>query len=385
MPPERDPTASLYEIHSKFAAADNEVTLKDRLTIVAQLMDLARVELCTPDEAGNQLVTLAETDLKNGLLDDMENCEAFETISVRVAKTGSAEIEQNIRTFGCFPLRVPNKTLGVLKVFSSRSLSSSDSKEISIVADLLASLLESQSLKNLYSAARNDLGILSEIYGLGSGQLPTNELLDMILTVMIDSAGADSGAILFVDRDQFVVRGSNGKSDGESIHQSSVINEAAAGRVLRDKKPLVINSVSDYSLAQDSTAASTRVKTILAAPLISGASILGVAQVDFFDERHLSKPEIERFQMIAEWAASAVERRQLNSEIERSREALKDLAAKQTDRVESERRRLSRELHDQAGQSLTAILIRLDLISEKITDESVKQQLQQIELLARKQ
>ncbi|HZS43580.1 MAG TPA: GAF domain-containing sensor histidine kinase [Blastocatellia bacterium] len=227
-----------------------------------------------------------------------------------------------------------------------------------------------------------ELQVLAEIHELGRSRLPLPELLDAILHSMIKSLTADAGAIQLLEADQFVVRSAHGLSHNTERPFVSALDDGIAGKVKQEQKPIVVTDAYRDPTVVNPAIRQAQIKTLLAVPLFSNSTVIGVVQVDFLEDRNFADADIEHFERIAHWAAAAIERNKLDSEIDRSRDALKELTSKLTDRVESERRRLSRELHDQAGQSLTAILIRLDLVSEMITDASIKQQLKQIETLA---
>jgi signal transduction histidine kinase len=64
-----------------------------------------------------------------------------------------------------------------------------------------------------------------------------------------------------------------------------------------------------------------------------------------------------------------------------AREQLKDLSARLVQAQEAERRALSRELHDEVGQSLSAILVELRNLSTGLTVRSEDQSRAQIELI----
>lgn len=71
-------------------------------------------------------------------------------------------------------------------------------------------------------------------------------------------------------------------------------------------------------------------------------------------------------------------------EVERAREALQDLSARLIAVQESERRSLSRELHDEVGQSLSAILLGIGNVAAVLPkqDSSARAQLQELRRLA---
>jgi signal transduction histidine kinase len=78
--------------------------------------------------------------------------------------------------------------------------------------------------------------------------------------------------------------------------------------------------------------------------------------------RDFTDDEIALLRGLAAQAAQAVTTAQLFEQVRRSREQLRSLARQVVSAQEEERRRLSRELHDEAGQALTGLEISLKLI-----------------------
>jgi signal transduction histidine kinase len=68
-------------------------------------------------------------------------------------------------------------------------------------------------------------------------------------------------------------------------------------------------------------------------------------------------------------------------EASEAREQLKDLSARLVQAQETERRALSRELHDEVGQSLSAVLIELRNLSTSLGAKSVEQSRNQVEII----
>ena len=69
---------------------------------------------------------------------------------------------------------------------------------------------------------------------------------------------------------------------------------------------------------------------------------------------------------IAERTQAEVENARLLKQVQQSREQMRHLARQTVSAQEAERQRLSRELHDDAGQALTALKLRLDTIRRNL-------------------
>jgi signal transduction histidine kinase len=84
-----------------------------------------------------------------------------------------------------------------------------------------------------------------------------------------------------------------------------------------------------------------------------------------------------RLQALADQAAIALENSRLYEQVIAGRERMRLLTQQVVSAQEEERRRLSRELHDEAGQSLTALQIGLQLAHDEISPDqaSVRRQL----------
>jgi signal transduction histidine kinase len=108
------------------------------------------------------------------------------------------------------------------------------------------------------------------------------------------------------------------------------------------------------------------IHTYLSVPLIVqreliGAIHLGAHQPDAFD---LEQIEIAR--EFASQMAIAIGQQRLDEQVRVGRAQLRKLTQRVLSVQDEERRRLSRELHDEAGQDLTALKISLELIKKEI-------------------
>lgn len=99
-------------------------------------------------------------------------------------------------------------------------------------------------------------------------------------------------------------------------------------------------------------------------PLVTGRTVLGLyslskAEPDFFTKEHLELAE-----GLAAPASIAIHNAALFDQARSSSELLQTLSRQQVDLQESERRAISRELHDEAGQALTSLKVGLRLLEQ---------------------
>ena len=112
--------------------------------------------------------------------------------------------------------------------------------------------------------------------------------------------------------------------------------------------------------------ASIDIPTIILSGLDDSELALQAVQTGAQD--YLSKMDVSGG-LLARSIQYAIERKRTEKALQESKERLQTLAKQVVNAQENERRRISRELHDDAGQNLTAILINLELLSEQVPSE----------------
>ena len=96
---------------------------------------------------------------------------------------------------------------------------------------------------------------------------------------------------------------------------------------------------------------------------------VGFFALDIPTPRKLGAHEIHLLGSLGNFLGGAIKNAQLIETIRLNRQELRRLTKKLFQSQEDERRRIARELHDEAGQSLTAVKLALDRLEEKCTPE----------------
>ncbi len=104
-------------------------------------------------------------------------------------------------------------------------------------------------------------------------------------------------------------------------------------------------------------------------PLHTAAGALGVMNLVLPPGRNLVGRELDMLAAVGHQIALAVERNRLFEEVRAKEVARGELIEKLLTAQEDERRRIARELHDEAGQALTALILNLEMAERAASAE----------------
>jgi signal transduction histidine kinase len=107
-------------------------------------------------------------------------------------------------------------------------------------------------------------------------------------------------------------------------------------------------------------------------PLSARGVLSGVLQLAFSDRRQITPRDFELHSVAAEQTLAAAERTQLIQNIAAREQRMFDLARRMLQVEEIERRRISRELHDDAGQSLVVIRLQMEMIEQSMPPDAAE-------------
>lgn len=137
---------------------------------------------------------------------------------------------------------------------------------------------------------------------------------------------------------------------------------------LQKGKEFLVNNFSDVfessKVFQD--IANEGIKSYLSIPLLAYGELIGSINLGADKYGFFNKELIEITRQVANHFAIAVYQARLYEQLRENREQLRELAKRLVKVQEEERRHLSRELHDDTGQELTALKIMLNLISQDL-------------------
>jgi len=200
------------------------------------------------------------------------------------------------------------------------------------------------------------------------------DLLERFLATLAEFSNATRARLYLLDEDALVwTLGASIGREGKApvrTHHWRIANSAALRRELSE--PRCVLGAGLRRCAPDSFW-SARGKTLWSVPLVGGGVTWGVLQFSFDKEFEWLPRERELLAAAAERCWMAIEKARLAEGLAAREEQVRQLAEHMLHVEEAERRRISRELHDEAGQSMLCIRLQMEMLESSLPDSMDKQ------------
>ncbi len=264
------------------------------------------------------------------------------------------------------PLKWGDEIIGVITVCETdkpRAWDEHDLRLLTLLANQAAAAIENARLYEETASRARELEALYEASLDLVGRLDFPDLLTAVVRRALELLEVDRGGFLLYDesRDDLELAAAVGP-DRDRIGARVKMGEGAWGRAAQSSKPLV---VTDYLARQGTSdqADTARQSSMLNVPLRRGNNLLGVLYLEILDSRRrFRQRDIRLTTLFANQVAISMENARLLATVREHRSDLRELSAQLINAQEEERKRISRELHDELGQTLTAMSINLAII-----------------------
>lgn len=131
----------------------------------------------------------------------------------------------------------------------------------------------------------------------------------------------------------------------------------------------------DYRFPDQIQAFQAGLRSMMTAPLISGDAVIGVLHFLSKKPKAYTAQDLRLAESISAQIAGAIAIARLFTECKRAEEEIRHFPRRLIDAIEEERKRIARDLHDECGQTLTALHLGLEGLKESLTGELSEQKI----------
>jgi PAS domain S-box-containing protein len=219
--------------------------------------------------------------------------------------------------------------------------------------------------------------------------LDKQKIYEQVVTSLRPLIGADVVVIFEREGNDLVVQLADAdKEDADALIGVKIaIAETVAGRVWESGQPHLYQGDTSHQMVHPNIrkALGYSPPSVISVPMRWQGERVGVLQAYHPEEHGFDDEDRNLLQIVAVWLAIAL----INAKLLEAQQAARRTAELQSNRLhqltrrilsaqEDERRRIARELHDEAGQALAVLKMNLTLLRNGIQDSELRQQLQEV-------
>ncbi len=205
-----------------------------------------------------------------------------------------------------------------------------------------------------------------------SATLTSQPVLERLLDYLARLCPYDSAEILLWESPtRLVVSALRGHGDPAEIHRLltttvDVDSLSVVGQVLATPGKGILIPDTRLYLHWRHPLGADHVLTWLGVPLVAGEKIIGLCALGSTAAGSFTSQHLRLAEALAGQAAIALQNAWLFDQVRAGRERLRSLTRRLVEIQETERRYVARELHDEAGQALAALMVGLRLLEREV-------------------
>ena len=207
---------------------------------------------------------------------------------------------------------------------------------------------------------------------LSAGNL--DALLDRVLEITIHTFNATVGLVLLKEQEQQVLRVQAQVGFGEDLEDPTLaiaVGQGFSGEIARTGEPGILPDLT-ASHGTLHPVLQGRAKAFWGVPLKSGEAVIGVLLIGFSSPYDWLPTEREMLRAIADRSALAIDRAGMTDALREREMRIAELSGHLLRVQEEERKRISRELHDETGQALMVIRLYLGMLEGNVGTRSAR-------------
>ncbi|WP_246073117.1 AAA family ATPase [Paenibacillus dokdonensis] len=241
-----------------------------------------------------------------------------------------------------------------------------------------------------------------------SGEMEMDRLLNALLRIMLQSAGADYGALVFMNQERWVVEGYGTAKEThlESVpleEAGHIVSTAIIGYAARTKEEVVLYDAAHGGLfMRNPYVKDNELKSVLCLPVMHQNKLICLLYMENKLSAGVFTPErMDVLRILCSQCAISIENARLYSGIQQLKNSLEAQVKERTLRLErsmretsaalaeksiyEERSRIAKEIHDIVGHTLTSTILQIEAgkrLLQKDMDSAVEK-LQEAQQLVR--
>lgn len=251
-------------------------------------------------------------------------------------------------------------------------------KEVTATLDVLRSASFVTVAGAYFDAKTREFATLLRVLDAELGAAEIDTMFLKVLEITSANFGASMAAIMLrqPEGDGFQLQSSLGIEGLIAEYAEIEFGKGFCASLVESGEPEMILDVANDSRILH-PAIKERATSLWGVPLKSSRSVIGVLMLGFARPYEWLPNERDLMRAIADRTVMAIERAKLSDEL-RAREArIAELSAHLLAVQEDERKRISRELHDETGQALMVIRLYLGMLEAQLTGRTAKSKIRE--------
>lgn len=271
----------------------------------------------------------------------------------------------------CFPLQTKSGPIGAIEVINKKggTFNQSDMRLLSWLAMPAVNAIENARLYEAQRIARDQAEVLRDATSTLTSVLDPNQVLERILVHLEQVVPFDTACVFLKENQTLrVVAGR-----GQQVMQRQIVGHLQHStdnvlyqRIEQSGQPVILpdaRSDPDFFKWEDGI---QYVRGWMGVPLVVRNEVIGYVTLDSHYVNAYSQTDADLAQAFANQAAVAIDNAHLFEQVSIGRRRLQSLAHRLVEIQEKERRYVARELHDEAGQALASLKVKIHLLEKDL-------------------